>query len=182
MHKYILFFAAVIFFAAVPSWAQQQTCKPESIAATTDHLVGKTDGTVADSKNKLMWKRCPEGFNYNSACSKSGTIAYSWTNALSVPSVANNAKFAGYSDWRLPNIKELHSIVEEQCFNPAVKLAVFPYAAGVLSIWSNSPAASSIAANMTWSIELMHGDMLYSSRSEELGVLLVRDCGTGECD
>ncbi|MGX9726103.1 MAG: Lcl C-terminal domain-containing protein [Candidatus Electronema sp. VV] len=190
MQKRVLFFAVVIFFAAAHSWAQQQECKTASIAATTSHLVGKADGTVADSKTKLMWKRCPEGFNYvslSNSCSEAGTIEYSWENALTRPAAVNangfpnSAGLPNYKNWRLPNIKELQSIVEEQCYNPAVNLTAFRDAAGVEKIWSNSPSA--VGTGSSWYIELYYGDMLGGSRSTEtLGVRLVRDCVGTECD
>lgn len=192
MQKCILFFAAMMFFAAGTSWAQQQ-CQTNTIAATTSHLVSKakTDGTVADSKTKLMWKRCPEGYNYastNNICSKSGTIAYTWTNALNRPATVNATGFpnaAGlpnYKNWRLPNIKELHSIIEEQCWNAAVNETVFPRTDEVDFLWSNSPSATAVAANSSWCMDLMYGEMMAGPRSDTYGVRLVRDCGPGECD
>src|SRR5439155_1031245 len=35
----------------------------------------------------------------------------------------NAMNFAGHNDWRLPNIRELHSIVNYQSFNPTVSSA-----------------------------------------------------------
>ncbi|WP_417916771.1 DUF1566 domain-containing protein [Candidatus Electronema sp. JC] len=187
MQKRFLFFSIVFFFAAIPSWAAQ-TCRTASITATTSHLVSKakTDGTVADSKTRVMWKRCPEGFNYissNNTCSKAGAIEYSWTNALALPVNANSSKFSGYENWRLPNVKELQSIVEEQCYDPAVNLTVFPdvTAAGLKNIWSNSPSA--VGTGSSWYIDFYYGDMLIASRSADMrGVRLVRDCTGTECD
>ncbi len=194
MQKGILFFvAAVMLFASETSWAQQ-TCKTASIAATTSHLVAKTDGTVVDKKAKLMWKRCPEGFSHSianniSTCSKitGAAVDYSWANALARPATVNVNGFPNgtglpnYKNWRLPNIKELHSIVEEQCYNPAVNLTTFPAAASVAGIWSNSPSAPS--AGSAWYIDLYYGEMVEGSRStENFGVRLVRDCTGTECD
>ena len=178
------FCIAVILMLAVTAssaWAQQD-CKT-TIAATTGHLVGKIDGTVVDSKTKLMWKRCPEGFNFSSnSCASSGTTTYNWVNALGRPDVANVAKFAGYTDWRLPNIKELQSIVEEQCYGPAVRADVFPAVSSVRYVWSNSPADPLVAGN-SYYIDFYYGDILHSSRTDSsYYVRLVRDCGTGECD
>ena len=180
----------MMFFAAAPSWATQ-VCKTTSIAATTSHLVSKakTDGTVADSKTKLMWKRCPEGYSYNSTnniCSKSGTIAYTWTNALNGPATVNVTGFPNaeglpnYKNWRLPNIKELHSIIEDQCWNTAVNETVFPSTVEVDFLWSNSPSAT--AAGSSWCIDLMYGEMTAGLRSDTHGVRLVRDCTGTECD
>jgi len=55
------------------------------------------DGTVTDIATELMWMQNDSG---------AGMI---WKDALSY---AENFEFAGYSDWRLPNAKELQSIVD----------------------------------------------------------------------
>ncbi len=55
------------------------------------------DGTISDLATGLMWQKCDSG------------VGMDWEDALSY---AESAEYAGYSDWRLPNIKELQSIVD----------------------------------------------------------------------
>lgn len=55
------------------------------------------DGTVTDNATGLMWQKADDGTSRD------------WENALSY---AENLTLAGYSDWRLPNAKELQSIVD----------------------------------------------------------------------
>jgi hypothetical protein len=55
------------------------------------------DGTITDNATGLMWKQDDSG---------EGML---WENALSY---AENYEYAGYSDWRLPNTKELQSIID----------------------------------------------------------------------
>jgi len=38
----------------------------------------------------------------------------------------NNLNYAGYGDWRLPNVRELESIVDAGRYSPAVDTSVFP--------------------------------------------------------
>ena len=172
MYIRVLFLAMITFAAAAPSFAQ--TCNP-NITATTGHLIGNADGTVSDGKTKLMWKRCPEGFNYSSnSCAATGKTSYSWTEALGL----FPASFANNTNWRLPNIKELQSIVEERCYSPALNQSVFPNTTNTAAtnrIWSNSPATA-ISANTAWHITFDYGNMENSSISSGYGVRLVRDC------
>lgn len=56
-----------------------------------------SNGTISDNATGLMWKQEDSGAGMN------------WQDALSY---AENMQFAGYSDWRLPNAKELQSIVD----------------------------------------------------------------------
>jgi len=58
------------------------------------------DGTVTDSATGLMW------------CQEDNGTAVKWEEALAWVQQQNAANYLGYSDWRLPNAKELQSIVD----------------------------------------------------------------------
>ena len=71
----------------------------------------------------LMWKTCPEGM-VSAGTSCSGTpVALDWKGALEA---ATRDTTGAYADWRLPNIKELLSIVEYCGYSPAINQVVFP--------------------------------------------------------
>ncbi len=55
------------------------------------------DGTITDNETGLMWTQADNGEGLD------------WENALSF---AENAEIGGYTDWRLPNVKELQGIVD----------------------------------------------------------------------
>lgn len=113
----------ILFFYSISVCAQ--TCKPASIPATTN-FYDNGDGTTTDLKTGLMWKKCPEGL-MGSACETGTVVKLTWQQALQrAQTINSNGGFAGYTDWRLPNIKELKSIVEEQCYDPSANLETFP--------------------------------------------------------
>ena len=60
-------------------------------------FVNNNDGTVTDTATGLMWQQADDGQTRD------------WQNALSY---AENLSLANYTDWRLPNAKELQSIVD----------------------------------------------------------------------
>ena len=63
----------------------------------TNNFVNNGDGTISDLNTGLMWQQADDGDFYD------------WENAIVT---AENFELAGYTDWRLPNPKELHSIVD----------------------------------------------------------------------
>lgn len=64
------------------------------------------DGTVTDKATGLMWMKVDSG-KLKAGKNKDGKL--NWQEALDW---AENLEYAGYSDWRLPNVKELQSIVD----------------------------------------------------------------------
>ena len=145
----------MVFALPLLGVAHAQTCKPNSIPATTpsSQFADNHDGTVTDNKTGLMWKRCSEGQTWDSGVDdcNGNAVTYTWQSGLQQAQTVNTSGgFAGYSDWRLPNITELESIVEEQCYRPAINLTVFPNTSSSYPsshFWSSSPIAYNVAYN-----------------------------------
>ncbi|WP_372936071.1 DUF1566 domain-containing protein [Seonamhaeicola sp.] len=68
----------------------------ENVYGVND-FVDNNDGTITDKATGLMWQKVDDGNTYN------------WVDALKY---AKNSALANYNDWRLPNTKELQSIVD----------------------------------------------------------------------
>jgi hypothetical protein len=102
-------------------------------ATPTADFVNHGDGTVTHSPTGLMWKHCTEGLS-GPTCSGGSALSLYWSPALSA---ATASTFAGYTDWRLPNKKELESLVDDTCANPAINEAVFP-GTPLDSAWTSS--------------------------------------------
>ncbi|MDO6563193.1 DUF1566 domain-containing protein [Amphritea sp. 1_MG-2023] len=89
------------------------------------------DGTVTDNATGLMWQQSDDGIRRN------------WQDSLAA---AEASTLAGYNDWRLPNIKELQSIVKyggEVAAWPAIDTRFFTLTgknttADPLWVWSST--------------------------------------------
>ncbi|MCX7003204.1 MAG: DUF1566 domain-containing protein, partial [bacterium] len=71
--------------------------------------------TVYDNNTGLTWQRSPDttGDETISAADK-----LTWAQAQTRPAVLNSTNFGGYSDWRLPTIKELYSLMDFRGTDP----------------------------------------------------------------
>lgn len=58
------------------------------------------DGTISDLTTGLMWPQNDSGVGMN------------WSNALVWVQARNATNYLGHNDWRLPNAKELHSLLD----------------------------------------------------------------------
>ncbi|MFC1856590.1 DUF1566 domain-containing protein [Thermodesulfobacteriota bacterium] len=76
-----------------------------------DNFIINGDGTVTDTTTGLMWQQVTETYTMN------------WQNALSYCEALD---LGGYTDWRLPNIKELASLADLNRYGPAIDTDYFP--------------------------------------------------------
>ena len=99
---------------------------------------------VADTKTNLTWKRCPEGMTWNVTICTGTPATYTHDGALQ-----QAASQAG-AGWRLPNVKELSSIVDKNSINPAIDSTTFP-ATPASIFWSSSPFVG--APSSAWVVD-----------------------------
>lgn len=134
--------------------------------------VDHNDGTVSDSVTGLMWKQCPEGMTTTSRLCDSGSAArFTWQQALQRAAEVNSNATSGYSDWRLPDLKELKSLSELACYNPSINTSLFPSTPSRF-FWSATPVASS--TDNAWSVDFFYGGDRWGQKDDARHVRLVR--------
>ena len=170
MRTYLLIFFCV--FSAVTAHAEH-TCKTSTILASTpsSQLVDNGDGTITDSKTGLMWKKCLEGVTGDN-CEKNSPSTFTWQKALEHPGTVNGGDgFAGHTDWRFPTIRELRSIVEQQCYRPAINTIRFPNTPNSI-VWAKTLYAGH--SEYAWCVNFGNGRVDADVRGVNSAVRLVR--------
>lgn len=155
-------FCLVSFFAGlwlVAAGVIAQTCPAGYPRSTPNSDFADTgSGTVRHIPTGLVWKRCAEGQTWDGATCQGAAAEYDWQQALqradAVNAGAPGTWNAGQTDWRVPNIRELKSIVESGCYLPTINPTQFPGTSTVANFWSGSPVAGNTvwvwAVDFTW--------------------------------
>ena len=71
-----------------------------------DRYIAYPDGTALDTVTGLMWMRCLVGQTWDGKTCNGIAGHYTWDEAMK-----QKTTFAGYSDWRLPTIEELRTLI-----------------------------------------------------------------------
>jgi hypothetical protein len=87
-------------------------------------FIDNGDGTITDNNTGLMWEKKSLEGDVNTNLSHRDRL-YSWDEAFSVHIAGLNggSGFAGYNDWRVPNVKELLTLINYEFVQPAVSPA-----------------------------------------------------------
>jgi hypothetical protein len=115
-----------------PDGSYETGCPMES------RFVDNGDGTVTDTCTWLMWQKDTADVGMVGACE---ALAY-----------CENLSFAGHDDWRLPNVRELQSIVDYGRSEPAIDpiFAAFPH-----MYWSSTRHV--VYPEVTWFVTFRSG-------------------------
>ncbi len=123
-----------------------------------------SDGSeVTDSQTGLIWRRCTEGMAWSGGTCTG--IATNYTHEATL------LRATTQSGWRLPNVKELTSIVDFSRTKPAIDLAAFP-ATSSGQYWSSSPYAGD--SSYAWAVGFDFGMVNGVYRNGFVTVRLVR--------
>ena len=111
--------------------------------------------------------RCALGQTWTGSTCSGTAGTYSYNQAVALTNT-----FAGHSDWRLPNIAELQTIVERENVSPAINGTLFPNTLNN-GFWSSSPYVGN--SNYAWYVNFSNG-LVYDGyfRDFSLPVRLVR--------
>lgn len=129
--------------------AYQKGCAMEG------RFVDNSDGTVTDICTGLMWQQEKEP----------GDSA--WMGALQY---CDELEFAGHDDWRLPNVRELQSIVDYGRHSPSID-PVFSEE----SLWYWSSTTGNGSTDSAWSMHFDDGRVILNFKHIRCFVRAVRD-------
>ncbi len=161
-----LWLLALFVLAHNSVWA---ACNPYVRMTAPDqrYNVDSAAGLVTDTITGLIWQRCTLGQS-DADCSSGTATPHNWQEALQA---AASSTFAAYNDWRLPNRKELASLVERQCYSPAINSNVFPGTENGC-YWSSSPNADN--NYNAWGVDFLVGYHYRNYKGFTCSVRLVR--------
>lgn len=179
-------FASLLLLVTATDLANAQTCVNANIleSTPTSRYTFSASDTVTDNTTNLMWKRCLEGqtFSDNGTannylddfCMGSATTM-NWGAALNRAQTANTSNDSGHNDWRVPNLKELKSMVEYCRANPTINTEVFP-GAPPSYVWSGSPVTEPSFGyeSGSWAVNFYSGSDFWGYRIYDYHVRLVR--------
>ena len=125
------------------------------------------DDTIVDNLTGLMWEK------------SQSTESFTWADVFTRVSAVNTAELGGYNDWRVPNRKELMSLVHYGIDNPLGWLGLQGFAnlQHIKPYWTSTTQTNS--ADNAWGINMGQGSMGVYAKTITHYVLLVRGTANG---
>ena len=118
--------------------------------------------TTTDNRTGLMWAADGVDAGCNNGNLLISTEALAYCEGLS---------FAGYSDWRLPNIKELFSITKLEGGTPFINITYFP---GTVSDYYWSSTTYVVMPNTAMAVKFTEATITYVAKNNAVRLRCVR--------
>lgn len=157
---------APVLTLCLASAMSHAACNPNitPTAPNSRYELVNSGSEVKDLQTGLIWQRCSVGQAWNGTACAGNATTTNWTNALQT--VANMG-----DGWRVPNIKELDSLIEQACYSPSINETYFPNTV-VSSYWSSSPVAGN--SYNAWLVDFYSGDNHHDPKFNSYYVRLMR--------
>jgi hypothetical protein len=128
-----------------------------------------SDGSeVTDTTTGLVWKRCPEGMTWSGSTCAGTSHLMTQETALTI---------GNSNGWRLPNVKELFSIIDSTRLFPSIDATAFPNSP---QSWFRSSTPNVYNSKTSWTVDFQQGDVSDGSpKSALLPARLVRTTESG---
>ncbi len=164
----------IALLAATSGAYAEQVCSSRINSVTpVNRFEINGNGTARDLRTLLYWQRCPVGYSIDNK----GTDDYPEDDTCEPGEQASQMPWVDAfafvdENWRLPTVKELMSIMEYKCFDPAMNLTVFPEIPGS-RFWTST---TYLKIDEVASVDITAGVNVVDNKTQAQNyVLLVRD-------
>lgn len=123
-------------------------------------------GVVLDKLTGLVWSRDANPAEY----------PLTWPEALYWVDRINDEQMLGFRDWRLPNRRELRSLISHQSKRPALP-ANHPFV-NLFSNWYWSSTTAAVSPAHAWYVDMDGGRMFYGGKDQSFMLWPVRGAGS----
>jgi hypothetical protein len=141
-------------FALAASPLALRLVRSPELPAWKSYQLSNDGSEVLDLQSGLIWHRCSAGQTWDGSTCVGGLTVFTHESALAYANTQTR--------WRLPNVKELRSLVEPSRRNPALDSLFFPETFSS-PFWSSTPDAKSFANALT--VDFNQGVVKSATRS-----------------
>ncbi|MDI7270079.1 MAG: DUF1566 domain-containing protein [Myxococcota bacterium] len=122
---------------------------------------------VEDSRTGYLWQGCPAGLT-GASCTTGSDSMMNWQSALAY---CEGLDWGGRTDWYLPNVTELTSIVDDSRISPSIDTTAFPATPSSYS-WSSSSYSGS--SSYAWHVNFSSGNVSNLDKTNSYYVRCIR--------
>jgi hypothetical protein len=147
-----------------PTFSIQDSLQHTGCPDDSERFTINIDDTVTDNCTGLQWQRFPADADGDGSAD-----GFTWCGALRF---CNTLSHAGHQDWRLPNVRELQSILDYGRAEPAIANS-FVSVSG--DFWSSTTDVS--IPRRAWAVDFRRGVVRSDIEKDSVGALVraVRD-------